>query len=101
MVLRAERVLRLAENGEYDCKIDGNTLTLNAAILIAGGWSNAYCHISNGWGRTKPAGQAFAACGWQYTGRTVLDGETLETGKGARKPHLVHLRRIEAAPTGE
>ena len=101
MLLRAARTLAAAENGEYDCEIDGDSLTLNADILIATGWSNAYCHLSNGWGKTKPAGMAFAAQGWQYTGRTVLDGDVLETGKGLRKPHLVHLRRIEAPSTGE
>lgn len=101
MVLRAERTLRIAENGDYGAVLAGDTLLLTADALLAGGWSTAYCHLPNGWGRTKPAGMAFAACGWRYKGRTVLEGEVLATGKGDRTPHMVELVRIEAPTTGE
>ncbi len=97
MMVRAERTLALALAGEAGAHTDETgMLVLTPAALLAGGWSTAYATLTNGWGRTKPAGMAFAALGWAYRGRVVLQGETIETSKGLRTPHLVRLQQVVA-----
>ena len=95
MLVRAERTLSLALAGEDGAHMeDDGTLVLTPEVLLAGGWSTAYATLTNGWGRTKPAGVAFREHGWAYAGRVVLVDETIETSKGPRTPHLVRLVRI-------